>query len=68
MAITDVVLDKITTTRFDDFLIIPISKQWLFLNNEKPIEFSVQVKEGKLVLSGDLAILDRTKDVDSNVM
>ena len=67
MAITDVVLNKITTKQFDDYLIIPFSKEWLSLNNNKQIEFSVQLKEGKLVLSGDLAILDRTKDVDTNV-
>ena len=67
MAITDVVLNKITTKQFDDYLIIPFSKEWLSLNNNKQIEFSVQLKEGKLVLYGDLAILDRTKDVDTNV-
>ena len=64
----DVVLDKITTKQFDNYLIIPFSKQWLSLNNDKPIEFFVEVKEGKLVLSGKLDSLDRTKDVDTNVM
>ena len=62
----DVVLDKIITKQFDDFLIIPFSKQWLLLNNNNPIEFSVEVKKGKLVLSGNLDSLDRTKDVDIN--
>lgn len=64
----DVVLDKIATKQFDNYLIIPFSKQWLSLNNDKPIEFFVEVKEGKLVLSGKLDSLDRTKDVDTNVM
>ncbi len=61
-----VVLDKITTKQFDDYLIIPFSKEWLSLNNDKPIEFSVQVKENKLILSGCLERLDRTKDVVTN--
>ena len=58
-------LDNVITNIFDDYLIIPLSKQWLFLNNKKPIEFSVEVKENKLILSGSLERLDRTKDVDT---
>lgn len=68
MASIRITLDKITTKEFDDFLIIPFSKQWLSLNDDKPIEFFVEVKESKLILSGNLASLDRTKDVDTNVM
>ena len=68
MASIGVVLDKIITKQFDDFLIIPFSKDWLSLNNNNPIEFSVEVKEGKLILSGNLASLDRTKGVDNNEM
>ena len=68
MASISVKVCKIFTKQFDDYLIIPFSKQWLSLNDDKPIEFSVEVKEGKLVLSGNLAILDRTKGVDTNVM
>ena len=59
-------VSKITTKQFDDYLIIPFSKDWLSLNNNKQIEFSVEVKESKLVLSGNLVSLDRTKDVDIN--
>ena len=66
MVSTSVEVGKISTKQFDDYLIIPFSKQWLSLNDDKPIEFSVEVKEGKLVLSGNLASLDRTKDVDTN--
>ena len=66
MASISVKVCKIFTKQFDDYLIIPFSKQWLSLNDDKPIEFSVEVKEGKLVLSGNLASLDRTKDVDTN--
>ena len=61
-------IDKVSTKQFDDYLIIPFSKDWLSLNNDKPIEFLVQVKEGKLVLSGTLHSMDRTKDVDTNVL
>jgi len=59
---------KITTKQFDDFLIISFSRQWISLNNDKPIEFSIQVKENKLILSGCLERLDRTKGVDTNVL
>jgi len=68
MASIGVELDKIITKQFDNFLIIPFSKEWLSLNNGKPIEFSVHVKENNLILSGKLASLDRIKDVDTNVM
>jgi len=59
---------KITTKSFDDYLIVPFSNQWLSLNNGKPIEFLVEVKEGKLILSASLERLDRTKGVDTNVL
>jgi len=60
-------IDKISTKQFDNYLIISFSKQWLSLNNDKPIEFFVEVKEGKLMLSGNLASLDSTKDGGTNV-
>ena len=68
MVSTSVKVGKISTRQFDNYLIIPFSKQWLSLNDDKPIEFSVEVKEGKLVLSGNLVSLDRTKGVDTNAM
>ena len=66
MVSISVEVGKISTKQFDDYLIIPFSKQWLSLNDDKPIEFSVEVKEGKLVLSGNLVSLDRTRSVDTN--
>ena len=66
MASIRVVVGKITTKQFDDFLIIPFSKQWLLLNNNNPIEFLVEVKESKLILSSTLASLDRTRSVVTN--
>ena len=66
MVSTSVKVGKISTRQFDNYLIIPFSKQWLLLNNNNPIEFLVEVKEGNLVLSGNLVSLDRTKDVDTN--
>ena len=60
-------LGFITTKIFDDYLIIPFSRDWLCLNAGKPIKFNVVLtKEGKLVLSGLLTDLDRTQDVDTN--
>ena len=66
MASIRVVVGKITTKEFDDYLIIPFSKQWLLLNNNNPIEFLVEVKESKLILSSTLASLDRTRSVVTN--
>lgn len=57
----------IITTQFDDYLIIPLSKQWLSLNDNNPIEFFVELKKGKLILSGSLHSMDRIKGVDNNV-
>jgi len=59
-------LGTISTQFFDNFLIIGLDRKWISVNNEKPIEFSVEVKENKLILSGSLERLDRTKDVDTN--
>lgn len=61
-------IGRVSTKQFDDFLIIAFSKEWLVLNNSNPIEFLIEVKESKLILSGNLVSLDRTKEVDSNVM
>ena len=68
MASIGVVLNKIITKQFDDFLIIPFSKDWSSLNDDKPIEFLVEVKESKLILSSTLASLDRTRSVVTNDM
>lgn len=68
MASNCVVIGKITTKIFDNFLIIPFSKDWLSLNDNKQIEFSIEVKENKLILSSTLASLDRTRSVVTNDM
>ena len=68
MASIRVVVGKITAKRFDDFLIIPFSKDWISLNDDRPIEFLVEVKESKLILSSTLASLDRTRSVVTNDM
>ena len=68
MASIRVVVGKITTKQFDDFLIIPFSKQWLLLNNNNPIEFLDEVKESKLILSSTVASLDRIRSVVTNDM
>jgi len=68
MASNRVVVGKITAKQFDDFLIIPFSKDWISLNDNKPIEFFVEVKESKLILSSTLASLDRTRSVDTDVL
>ncbi len=61
-----IVIGKITTKQFDNFLIIPFASDWISLNDNNQIEFSVVVKESKLVLSGNLSSLDRTKEVDTH--
>ena len=61
-------LDKISTKQFEDFLIISFSKQWLSLNNDKPIEFSVKVIKNKLILSGNLEYLNNTKGANADAM
>ena len=38
------------------------------VNNNNPIKFDVELKEGKLILSGNLAELDKTREVDDNDM
>lgn len=62
-----IVIGKITTKQFDNFLIIPFSRSWLSLNDDKQIEFSIEVKESKLVLSGNLDSLDRTRSINNDM-
>lgn len=59
-------LGKAKTLIFDDFLVIGFSKKWVQLNDDKPIEFDVELKKGKLVLSGSLLRLNKTREVDTN--
>jgi hypothetical protein len=56
--------DSVVAKEFDDFLIISLSKKWIQLNENKPLEFDVIIsEEGKLVLSSRLARLDKTREV-----
>lgn len=62
--------DKVKTFRFDKYLAIPLSDNWLEANNGKPLEFDAKLTlDGHLVLSATLEKLsDRTKEVDSIAM
>jgi len=66
----DLILKSIVAKEFDNFLILSLSKKWLYANNEKSLEFEVKLtKDGMLVLSAPVeGLSDKTKDVDSNVM
>ena len=59
---------KISTQQFDNYLLIPFSKDWLSLNDNNQIEFLIEIKEGCLVLSGHLSNVDRTRKVDTHDM
>jgi len=63
-------LGQVKTTLFKDFLLIPLSKEWLSANDEKPIIFEAKLtKNGKLQLCAELSKLSqRCKEVDTNEM
>ncbi len=62
-------LPSVKTTLFKDFLLIPLSKDWLAVNEGKSLVFEAKLtKNGKLELSSRLAALDRSKEVDINEM
>jgi len=48
---------------FDDYLILGFSKDWLKLNDGKPIVFDAKLEGSKLVLCANLARLQSTKEV-----
>lgn len=56
------------TIIFDNYLVIGFDKKWIDLNNGQAIEFDIELREDKLVLSGSLATLDKTREVDNNAM
>ncbi len=61
-------LGEVKTIPFKDFLIVPFSKDWLNANNGEPIVFDAKLTlNGKLILTGSLSKLVRTKDVDASV-
>jgi len=54
---------------FEEFLIVSLSKKWLFVNEGKPLVFEAKLtKNGKLELSASLAALDSSKEVSKNEM
>ena len=62
-------LDSVKTIPFQDFLVIPISKEFLIANNGKQIVFDSKLTlDGKLVLVGTLTKLARTEEVVKNEM
>ena len=62
------IVGQVQTTPLDDFLLIPLSKKWLFVNEGKPLQFEAKLIEGQLVLCAKLARLQRTKEVSKNEM
>ena len=57
-------LGIVQTKNFEDFLIIGLSKNWIYANDEKPIVFHARLSpDGKLVLTGTLSNLSNTRDV-----
>jgi len=56
-------LGSVQTMAFEDFLIIGLSKNWIYANDEKPIVFRASLsRDGKLVLTGTLSKLVSTKE------
>jgi len=64
----EIALDKVKTRSFNDFLLIPLSKKWLQVNDGKPLVFEAKLNGGKLTLSANLRKLDSVKNVDTNGM
>lgn len=61
-------LGKYLAHFFDDYLILGFSKDWLKLNDGKPIVFDAKLEGSKLTLSANLTKLDSVKKVDTNGM
>ena len=61
-------MGQVQTTPFDDFLLIPLSKKWIDVNDGNSLEFEAKLIEGQLVLCAKLARLQRTKEVSKNEM
>lgn len=54
-------LGKAKTCKFNDFLILGFAKDWLKINNDKPLEFDTAIENNQLVLSSRLAIGEGTR-------
>ena len=60
-------LGQVKKTPFKDFLVIPLEKKWLLINDGNPIIFHAKLKlNGELVLASSLAKLASTKKVIAN--
>ncbi len=59
-------LGKTKTHLFSDFLLIPLSKKWIAVNDGNSLEFEAKLIEGQLVLCAKLTRLQRTKEVSKN--
>ncbi len=60
-------LGRVKVNIFENYLILSLSKQWISLNENKPLEFDIELtKEGKLILSSTLAGLNKTREVVTN--
>jgi len=59
-------LDPVKTRSFNDFLLIPLSKKWLQVNDGNPLVFEAKLEGGQLVLCANLARLQSTKEVNTN--
>ena len=62
----NITLGKCRAHFYNDKLILGLSGDWLKLNDGKPIVFDAKIENGKLILSGSLERLDRTKEVVNN--
>lgn len=65
---SEIKLGKTKTHPFSDFLLIPLSKKWIDVNDGNSLEFEAKLIEGQLVLCAKLARLQRTKEVSKNDM
>ncbi|MCH7967490.1 MAG: hypothetical protein IIB02_08795 [Thaumarchaeota archaeon] len=62
-----ITLGKYRAHFFGGYLLLGFDKDWLKLNNNKPIVFDAKIEKGKLLLSTNLARLQSNKEVVSNV-
>ncbi len=57
-------LGQVKSILFKDYVIIPIAKEFLIVNQNNPIIFKAEIAlNGKLVLTGSLSKLVSTKEV-----
>jgi len=47
-------LGTFKTCKFEDYLLLALSKKWVLLNGGKPLEFEAKIEKNQLVLSASL--------------